>query len=160
MERWQAGLAVKPTLPTELPPLRMLLVLDNLAGHKTPEFVLWLFAHGVMPVYTPVGGSWLNMAESIQRVLKRRALDGQHPATPEEIIAWFEAVRGTGTPNRRRSSGAASGRRGGSVSASVGTASADRARRRGGRWGERANGLMAMSRASDPLESRQSSIDG
>ena len=91
-ERWQAGLAVKPTLPTELPPLRMLLVLDNLAGHKTPEFVLWLFAHGVMPVYTPVGGSWLNMAESIQRVLKRRALDGQHPATPEEIIAWFEAV--------------------------------------------------------------------
>ena len=38
-ERWQAGLAVKPTLPTELPPLRMLLVLDNLAGHKTPEFV-------------------------------------------------------------------------------------------------------------------------
>ncbi len=71
--------------------MRMLLVLDNLAGHKTPEFVLWLFAHGILPVYTPVGGSWLNMAESIQRVLKRRALDGQHPATPEEIIAWFEA---------------------------------------------------------------------
>ncbi len=91
-ERWQAGLAVKPTLPVELPPLRMLLVLDNLAGHKTPEFILWLLAHGIMPVYTPVGGSWLNMAESIQRVLKRRALDGQHPATPEEIIAWFEAV--------------------------------------------------------------------
>ena len=91
-ERWQADLAVKPTLPAELPPLRMLLVLDNLAGHKTPEFVLWLFAHGIMPVYTPVGGSWLNMAESIQRVLKRRALDGQQPTTPEEIIAWFEAV--------------------------------------------------------------------
>ncbi len=88
----EAGLAVKPTLPTELPPLRMLSVLDNLAGHKTPEFVLWLFAHGVMPVYTPVGGSWLNMAESIQRVLKRRALEGRHPATPEEIIAWFKAV--------------------------------------------------------------------
>src|SRR3954453_20979098 len=39
--------------------------------------VLWLCAHGVMPLYTPVGGSWLNMAESIERVLKRRALDGQ-----------------------------------------------------------------------------------
>lgn len=26
-----------------LPPLRMLLVMDNLAGHKTPEFVVWLF---------------------------------------------------------------------------------------------------------------------
>jgi hypothetical protein len=91
-ERWQAGLAERITLPAELPPLRMLLVLDNLAGHKTPELVLWLFAHGVMPLYTPLSGSWLNMAESIQRVLKRRALDGQHPATPGEIIAGFEAV--------------------------------------------------------------------
>jgi hypothetical protein len=32
-----------------------------------------------MPLYTPLGGSWLNMAESIQRILKRRTLDGQHP---------------------------------------------------------------------------------
>src|ERR1051326_3218446 len=32
-QRWQAGLTVKPTLPDELPPLRMLLVMDNLAGH-------------------------------------------------------------------------------------------------------------------------------
>jgi DDE superfamily endonuclease len=91
-ERWQAGLAVRATLPAELPPLRLLLVLDNLAGHKTPAFVLWLFAHGVMPLYTPVGGSWLNMAESIQRVLKRRALGGQHPTDPTEIIQWFEAT--------------------------------------------------------------------
>ena len=72
----------------------MLLVLDNLAGHKTPAFVLWLFAQGIMPLYTPLGGSWLNMAESIQRILKRRALDGQHPARPEQIMAWFEAVAG------------------------------------------------------------------
>ena len=91
-ERWQRGLSARPTLADELPPLRVLLVLDNLAGHKTPEFVLWLYAHGIMPVYTPLGGSWLNMAESIQRVLKRRALDGQHPTTPAEIIAWIEAV--------------------------------------------------------------------
>jgi DDE superfamily endonuclease len=91
-ERWQQGLAVKITLPEELPPLRLLLVLDNLAGHKTPEFVLWLFAHGVMPLYTPLGGSWLNMAESIQRVLKGRALGGQHPTHPGQIIGWFEAV--------------------------------------------------------------------
>ena len=40
-ERWQEGLSIKPTLLAELPPLRMLLVLDNLAGHKTPEFVCW-----------------------------------------------------------------------------------------------------------------------
>src|SRR3954447_14330810 len=91
-ERWQDGLSIRPTLLEELPPLRMLLVLDNLAGHKTPEFVRWLFEHGIMPLYTPVGGSWLNMAESIQRVLKRRALDGQHPQDTGQIIAWFEAV--------------------------------------------------------------------
>jgi DDE superfamily endonuclease len=91
-ERWQEGLSIKPTLLSELPPLRMLLVLDNLAGHKTPGFVCWLFAHGVMPLYTPVGGSWLNMAESLQRILKRRALDGQHPTAVDQIMAWFEAV--------------------------------------------------------------------
>jgi DDE superfamily endonuclease len=91
-ERWQEGLTIKPTLLSELPPLRMLLVLDNLTGHQTPAFVCWLFEHGVMPLYTPVGGSWLNMAESIQRILKRRALDGQHPTDVVRIMAWFEAV--------------------------------------------------------------------
>ena len=43
-----------------------------------------------MPLYTPLGGSWLNMAESIQRILKRRALAGQHPQSPAEIGTWFE----------------------------------------------------------------------
>jgi hypothetical protein len=93
-QRWQDRLTIKPTLLDELPPLRMLLILDNLAGHKTPAFVFWLFEHGVMPLYNPVGGSWLNMSESIQRILKRRALDGQHPTTVAEIMAWFEAVAG------------------------------------------------------------------
>ena len=91
-ERWQEGLSIKPTLLDELPPLRMLLVLDNLAGHKTPALVCWLFAHGIMPLYTPVGGSWLNMVESLQRILKRRALDGQHPSDTDQIIAWYEAA--------------------------------------------------------------------
>jgi hypothetical protein len=91
-ERWQEGLSVRITLPEVLPALRMLLVLDNLAGHLTPTFVLWLFAHGIMPLYTPLGGSWLNMAESIQRILTRRVLAGQHPKTPDDIIAWLEAT--------------------------------------------------------------------
>ena len=91
-ERWQEGLSIKPTLLAELPPLRMLLVLDDLAGHKAAALVCWLFAQGIMPLYTPVGGSWLNMAESLQRILKRRALDGQHPTDTGQIIAWFEAV--------------------------------------------------------------------
>ena len=91
-ERWQAGLAERITLRAELPPLRMLLVLDNLAGHKTPSFVCWLFDHGIMPLYTPLGGSWLNMTESVQRILKKRGLAGQHPTTVDEIIAVLEAT--------------------------------------------------------------------
>jgi hypothetical protein len=89
---WQAGLSRRITLSEKLPSLRMLLIWDNLQGHYTPEMVLWLFAHGVMPLYTPLGGSWLNMAESIQRILIRRGLAGQSPETPEQIIAWLEAV--------------------------------------------------------------------
>jgi hypothetical protein len=89
-ETWQDGLADRFSLPAELPPLRMLLVWDNLTGHKNAEMVVWLCQHGVMPLYTPLGGSWLNMAESIQRILQRRALDGQHPQNPAEIGSWFQ----------------------------------------------------------------------
>ena len=91
-ERWQGGLTEKFTLLEELPPLRMLLIWDNLAGHKTPEMVCWLMRHGIMPLYTPLGGSWLNMAESVQRILVQRALSGQHPQNSAEIIAWLEAT--------------------------------------------------------------------
>lgn len=91
-ERWFEGLSERPTLPAELPPLRALLVMDNLTGHKSPDFVLWLFQHGIIPLYTPLGGSWLNMAESIQRILQRRALGGQSPETPTEIIELLEAT--------------------------------------------------------------------
>lgn len=89
---WQHGLSKRITLAEKLPPLRMLLIWDNLQGHHTPELVLWLFAHGVMPLYTPLGASWLNMAESIQRILVRRGLAGQNPLAPEQIIDWLEGV--------------------------------------------------------------------
>lgn len=52
--------------------------------------VMWLFAHGVMPLYTPLSGSWLNMAEAVQRILCTRALNGQHPKSAAEIITWLE----------------------------------------------------------------------
>ncbi len=73
-----------------LPPLRILLVWDNLAGHLSHDLLPWLFQHGIMPLYTPLGGSWLNMAESVQRILVRRALAGQHPQQAQEVIDWLE----------------------------------------------------------------------
>ena len=91
-ERWQDGLQIKFTLPEKLPPLRILLILDNLSGHKTPEMVLWWVYHGVMPIYTPISGSWLNMAESIQNILKARALAGAIPKSPQDLIDYFEQV--------------------------------------------------------------------
>ena len=94
-ETWQTGLQVKFILPAVLPPLRLLLILDNLRGHKTPSFVLWLVTHGVMPLYTPLSGSWLNMAESIQRIIVRRALAGTHLESSDQTIHALEAtVRG------------------------------------------------------------------
>lgn len=90
--RWQVGLRVRITLPAELPCLRLLVIWDNLTGHHTPELLLWLFAQGVMVLFTPLAGSWLNMAESWQRILVRRALEGQHPQTAQQIIDSLEAT--------------------------------------------------------------------
>jgi DDE superfamily endonuclease len=91
-ESWCQGLDVKVPLPADLPPLRMLLILDNLAGHKTPALVEWLVSQGILPLYTPLGGSWLNMTESVQRIIKSRALNGTSPTGPQDIITWLEAT--------------------------------------------------------------------
>jgi transposase len=88
LARWETWLGHPPREP--LPPLRLILIWDNLAGHLSWSIVRWLFQHGVMPLYTPLSGSWLNMAESLQRIIARRALAGQHPQSPQEIIEWLE----------------------------------------------------------------------
>ena len=94
-ESWQEGLTARLPLPADVPPLRRLLILDNLTGHYSATFVQWLLAHGILPRYTPLAGSWLNMAESVQRILVRRALAGQQPQDAQEVITWLEAtVRG------------------------------------------------------------------
>ncbi len=88
LARWEAWLGHPPRAP--LPPLRLILIWDNLAGHLSWSIVEWLFQHGVLPLYTPLSGSWLNMAESVQRILVRRALAGQHPQSASHLIAWLE----------------------------------------------------------------------
>jgi hypothetical protein len=35
----------------------LLLIIDYLAAH----FGIWLFENGIMPLYTPLSGSWLNI---------------------------------------------------------------------------------------------------
>jgi hypothetical protein len=85
---WEYWLGHPPR--AALPPLRALLIWDNLAGHYTPELVRWLFRQGSVPLYTPLSGSWLNLAESVQRILVGRALAGQHPRSPAELIGWLD----------------------------------------------------------------------
>jgi hypothetical protein len=90
LARWATWLGPYRYGPLPMPPRRLILVWDNLAGHLSTELVLWLYQHGVLPLYTPLSGSWLNLAESVQRILVRRALCGQHPQTPDQIITWLE----------------------------------------------------------------------
>jgi hypothetical protein len=88
LARWATWLGHAPREP--LPPLRLLLIWDNLAGHLSWSIVRWLFRHGILPLYTPLSGSWLNLAEAAQRIIVRRALAGHHPHSPDELIAWLE----------------------------------------------------------------------
>jgi hypothetical protein len=75
-----------------LPPIRLILIWDNLRGHTNRELVRWLVEQGVLPLYPPIGSSWLNLAESLQRIVVRRALAGQHPETAAAVIEWLEAA--------------------------------------------------------------------
>jgi hypothetical protein len=86
--QWATWVGQVSHLP--LPPLRLILIWDNLAGHLSTSIVTWLFAHGVMPLYTPLSGSWLNLAEAVQRIICGRALRGQHPKSSAELITWLE----------------------------------------------------------------------
>ena len=92
LAQWETWLG-RPTR-SPVPPLRLILIWDNLAGHLSYSIVRWLFAHGIMPLYTPLSGSWSGtlwvLAEGVQRIVVRRALAGQHPGTPEETIEWLE----------------------------------------------------------------------
>ncbi|MDQ3522473.1 MAG: transposase [Gemmatimonadota bacterium] len=125
-ERWQEGLTIRFTLLDELPPLRMLLIWDNLSGHKSAELLCWMMARGIMPLYTPLGGSWLNMAESIQRILTRRALLGSIRRRHGRSSSGWRRPPGPGVRIPRPSSGAARAGPAGSVPA-IGTDSVARA---------------------------------
>jgi DDE superfamily endonuclease len=93
LREWRTWLGHEPAEP--LPPLRAILIWDNLAGHVSAGIVAWLFAQGVLPLYTPLSGSWLNMTESVQRIVCGRALNGTYPQTQDALLSFLdEAVAG------------------------------------------------------------------
>ena len=162
---WQEGLTVRITPPEVLPPLRMLLVLDNLTGHRTPSFVLWLFAHGIMPLYTPLSGSWLNLPRGRPRnrssVFSRdgRWLVTTHRRRRRSSPGWRRLPTG-GTGHRRHLSGVGSGRHDGSAPGSVAMRSGDQERAPHCRSpGSAQHEDMAMTNPTDPLVHRHRSCE-
>lgn len=78
-----------------MPPIRVIVVLDNLKGHHTRTLVQWCAERGILLLHTPMGGSWLNLAESVQRIIVRRACAGQHPRSVPKLQGWLAAtIRG------------------------------------------------------------------
>jgi transposase len=97
IREWSAwGISQEEVVAMEAPPqINLILVWDNLRGHYTREMVKWCHKRGILLLYTPLGGSWLNMAESIQRIVVRRAIIGRHLETAEDVKEALEAsVRG------------------------------------------------------------------
>jgi hypothetical protein len=76
--------------PKPAPALRLILIWDTLAGHLRSDMVRWVLQHGILPLSTPISGSWLTRAESQQRIIVRRALSGHHPQTAHQVIDWLE----------------------------------------------------------------------
>jgi len=92
-----------------MPPIRLILVWDNLAGHQSRNLVAWLLRQGVDPALRLL----VEHGRSVQHILGERAPAGAHPRSSAEIIAWLEAtvagwnrvptpfVRGGKRPERR-----------------------------------------------------------
>jgi DDE superfamily endonuclease len=92
---WDWHLEPESQAESPRPALRLLVILDNLKGHHTPAFVDWCIERGILLLYTPIAGSWLNLAEPLQRIVVRRALTGQHPESATQLMQWLAAqVRG------------------------------------------------------------------
>jgi hypothetical protein len=74
------------------------------------------------------------VTKPIQRILKRRTLDGQHPQSPTEIGAWFEQTARAWNQQPAPSSGTASAGNGGANAPAIDTPSAARRLTRGSRF--------------------------
>ena len=62
---------------------------DATSSHRSHSLVQWCAEHGILLLSTPNASSWLNMAESVQRIIKGRELAGQHVYDVEILKDWF-----------------------------------------------------------------------
>ncbi len=95
------------------PPLRLILIWDNLAGHKSAALVCWLCAQGILPLYTPLSGSWLNLPKGHPPSRCNGSSSGARwrgsiPRVARRSSGGWRRRWRVGMPRRRRSSGAGS----------------------------------------------------
>lgn len=84
---------------------------ENWTSPKTTlRFARRVIADGILPLSTLVDGSWLKLAKSIQRIVKRWTRECQHPQSPTEISERLEGAVGVGTASRRLLNGVGAGR--------------------------------------------------
>jgi len=62
---------------------------DATSSHRSHSLVQWCAEHGILLLSTPNASSRLNMAESVQRIIKGRELAGQHVYDVEILKDWF-----------------------------------------------------------------------
>jgi hypothetical protein len=89
--RWD-GPPDRAVRDAHLPPIRVSVVLDTRHGHHPASLVRWCAARGLLLRPTPVGGSWLNLAEAGPRLIVRRAVAGQPPRRVPDRPAWCAAT--------------------------------------------------------------------
>ncbi len=106
-EAWQAGLRERFTLPADLPPLRALLIWDNLTATRARTWCSGCAPTGDALVHA-LGGSWPNMAESVQAHPRPGApWMATTPKLPSRSWTAGRHRPGAGTRPQPRSSGAA-----------------------------------------------------
>ena len=109
----------EPHVETTLPG-GLRLAWDNLTGHHSGELVAWLLERGVWPLYTPLGGSWLNLAEGPPAHPGPPGAGRAAPRRAAEVAGWnadptrsewdgARAARRQRTRERRHALGGAGG---------------------------------------------------
>jgi hypothetical protein len=120
LAQWATWLGHAP--PDPLPPLRLILVWDNLAGHHSWVRVRWLLQHGIMPLYTPLSGRGCVWPRRCSASSSDGRWPGSIPRVPSRSSRGWRKRWRAGTPPPPPSSGMASAANAANAPATVASA--------------------------------------
>jgi hypothetical protein len=81
-----------PSFPQHVPPFVTHAPGNTLARHRSCDLVPWFCDYGVMPLSTPISGSWLTLAAPVHRIRVPCALAGQQVINRVEhtVVGWSQ----------------------------------------------------------------------